>query len=155
MREAKRVDLSRRIVEMGEGDLPYDTLVIATGAQTSYFGHKSEWAQHALGLKSLADAVAARNRLLTALERAEMASDPAEQAREMTVVVVGGGPNGVAITGTISEFVQRTLAADFRRIDVRRAHHPGGCVAVNRPGGPSGCADRLLKESADVVLPYA
>ncbi|HTR35629.1 MAG TPA: NAD(P)/FAD-dependent oxidoreductase [Bryobacteraceae bacterium] len=122
MREAKRVDLSRRIVVMGEGDdLPYDTLVIATGAQTSYFGRDSEWAQHALGLKTLADAVAARNRLLTAFERAEMTSDPAEQARQMTVVVVGGGPTGVAITGTISEFVQRTLPADFRKIDVKRA----------------------------------
>jgi NADH dehydrogenase len=122
MREAKRVDVSRRLVVMGEGDdLPYETLVIATGAQTSYFGHESEWAQHALGLKTLADAVAARNRLLTAFERAEITSDPSEQARQMTVVVVGGGPTGVAITGTISEFVQRTLPADFRKIDVRRA----------------------------------
>ena len=122
MREARRVDTSRRVVVMSEGDdLPYDVLVIATGAQTSYFGHESEWAQHALGLKTLADAVTARNRLLTAFERAEMASDPAEQLRDMTVVVVGGGPTGVAITGTISEFVQRTLRADFRNIDVRRA----------------------------------
>jgi NADH dehydrogenase len=72
-------------------------------------------------LKTLPDAVAARNRLLTAFERAEMESDPVKQAREMTVVVVGGGPTGVAITGTISEFVQRTLRADFRRIDFRRA----------------------------------
>jgi NADH:ubiquinone reductase (H+-translocating) len=122
MREAKRVDMSRRVVVMSEGDnLPYDVLVIATGAQTSYFGHESEWAQHALGLKTLPDAIAARNRLLTAFERAEMESDPGKQARDMTVVVVGGGPTGVAITGTISEFVQRTLPADFRNIDIRRA----------------------------------
>jgi NADH:ubiquinone reductase (H+-translocating) len=122
MREAKRVDISRRVVVMSEGDdLPYDVLVIATGAQTSYFGHESEWAQHALGLKTLSDAIAARNRLLAAFERAEMESDPNKQARDMTVVVVGGGPTGVAITGTISEFVQRTLAADFRNIDVRCA----------------------------------
>ena len=122
MREAKRVEMSRRVVVMAEGDdLPYDVLVIATGAQTSYFGHESEWAQHALGLKTLADAVSARNRLLTAFERAEMESDPLKQAREMTVVVVGGGPTGVAIAGTISEFVQRTLPADFRNVDVRRA----------------------------------
>ena len=107
---------------MGEGDdLPYDVLVVATGAQTSYFGHESEWAQHALGLKTLSDAIAARNRLLKAFERAEMESDPAKQARDMTVVVVGGGPTGVAITGTISEFVQRTLPADFRNIDIRQA----------------------------------
>ncbi len=122
MREAKRVDISRRVVVMAEGvDLPYDVLVIATGAQTSYFGHESEWAQHALGLKTLGDAVAARNRLLTAFERAEMEPDPGKQARDMTVVAVGGGPTGVAITGTISEFVHRTLPADFRNIDVRRA----------------------------------
>jgi NADH dehydrogenase len=122
MREAKRVDTSRRVVVMSEGaDLPYDVLVLATGAQTSYFGHESEWAQHALGLKTLPDAIAARNRLLKAFERAEMESDPAQRARNLTVVVVGGGPTGVAITGTISEFVQRTLPADFRNIDTRRA----------------------------------
>src|ERR1700756_5229133 len=122
MREAKRVDTSRRFVVMSEGDdLPYDVLVIATGAQTSYFGHESEWAQHALGLKTLSDAVTARNRLLTAFERAAMEPDPVKQARDMTVVVVGGGPTGVAITGTISEFVQRTLPADFRDVDLRRA----------------------------------
>jgi NADH dehydrogenase len=86
----------------------------------SYFGHQ-EWSKNALGLKTLSDAVAARNRLLTAFERAEMESDPVKQARSMTVVVVGGGPTGVAITGTISEFVQRTLRADFRNIDFRRA----------------------------------
>jgi NADH:ubiquinone reductase (H+-translocating) len=121
MREAKQVDMSRRVVIMAEGgDLAYDILVIATGAQTSYFGHESEWGEHALGLKTLADAIAARNRLLTAFERAEMASDPAQQARDITVVVVGGGPTGVAITGTISEFVQRTLSADFRNIDTRQ-----------------------------------
>ncbi len=118
MREAKRIDTSRQVVAMSEGDdLAYDVLVIATGAQTSYFGHESEWAEHALGLKTLPDAIAARNRLLKAFERAEMESDPAKQTRDTTVVVVGGGPTGVAITGTISEFVQRTLAADFRNID--------------------------------------
>src|ERR1700756_2825902 len=122
MREAMRVDISRRIIVMSEGDdLPYDVLVIATGAQTSYFGHESEWAQYALGLKTLSDAVTARNRLLTAFERAALELDPDKQARDMTVIVVGGGPTGVAITGTISEFVQRTLPQDFRNIDVRRA----------------------------------
>ena len=122
MREAKRIDMSHRVVVMSEGiDLAYDILVIATGAQTSYFGHESAWAQHALGLKTLPDAIAARNRLLKSFERAEMESEPAKQTRDMTVVVVGGGPTGVAITGTISEFVQRTLPADFRNIDTRRA----------------------------------
>jgi NADH:ubiquinone reductase (H+-translocating) len=122
MREARRVDTSRRLVVMSEGDnLAYDMLVIATGAQTSYFGHESDWAQHALGLKTVSDAIAARNRLLTAFERAAMESDSSKQVRDMTVVVVGGGPTGVAITGTITEFVQRTLPADFPNIDLRRA----------------------------------
>ncbi|MEX2695249.1 NAD(P)/FAD-dependent oxidoreductase [Rhizobium mongolense] len=122
MREAMRIDLSRRIVVMSEGDdLAYDFLVVATGAQTSYFGHELEWAEHALGLKSLGDAIAARNRLLKAFERAEMEPDPRKQARDMTVVVVGGGPTGVAIAGTIREFTQRTLASDFRYIDLRKA----------------------------------
>ena len=122
MREALRIDVKRRVVVMGEGDeLPYDMLVIATGAQTSYFGHESEWAQHAQGLKTLQDAIAARNRLLTAFEHAELESHPDKQARDTTIVVVGGGPTGVAITGTISEFVKRTLPADFRNIDIRQA----------------------------------
>jgi NADH dehydrogenase len=122
MRVATHVDTARQVVVMDVGDdLVYDILVVATGAQTSYFGREAEWAQHALGLKTLADAIAARNRLLKAFERAEMESDPAKQARDMTVVVVGGGPTGVAITGTISEFIGRTLPADFRRIDIRQA----------------------------------
>ena len=121
MREARHVDTVRRVIVMSEGDdLAYDVLVIATGAQTSYFGHESEWAQYALGLKTLSDAISARNRLLQAFERAELESDPIKRARDMTVVVVGGGPTGVAISGTLSEFVQRTLPADFRKIDARR-----------------------------------
>jgi NADH dehydrogenase len=121
MREAERIDTSRRVVVMSEGDdLRYDILVIATGAQTSYFGHE-EWSRHALGLKTLADATAARNRILKAFERAEIETDPEKRAFDTTVVVVGGGPTGVAITGTISEFVQRTLTGDFRNIDSRRA----------------------------------
>jgi NADH dehydrogenase len=144
MREAKRVDTSQRVVVMSEGDdLPYDLLIVATGAQTSYFGHE-EWSQNALGLKTLSDAVAARNRLLTAFERAEMESDPVKQARDMTVVVVGGGPTGVAITGTISEFVQRTLRADFRNIDFRCAR----IVLVE--SGP-----RLLPAFSEIHSAYA
>ncbi|MBV9597242.1 MAG: FAD-dependent oxidoreductase, partial [Chloroflexi bacterium] len=122
MGEVTRVDLSRRSVVMAGGqELAYDTLVVASGAQTSYFGHEADWRQHALGLKSLADAIAARNQLLSAFERAELAFSPAEQARGMTVVVVGGGPTGVAITGSISELVRRTLPADFRNLDFGRA----------------------------------
>ena len=139
-----------RFVVMGEGDnLPYDVLVVATGAETSYFGHKVEWEQHALGLKTLADAVAARNRLLTAFERAEMGSNAAQQARDMTVVVGGGGPTGVAITGTLSEFVRRTLPGDFRNIDLRRARivlvEAGPRLLPGFKEGHSSYASRALK----------
>jgi NADH dehydrogenase len=95
-------------------------------------------------LKTLPDAVGARNRLLTAFERAEIESDPVKQTRDMTVVVVGGGPTGVAITGTISEFIQRTLSADFRKIDIRRAR----IVLVE--AGP-----RLLPAFSEVHSAYA
>jgi NADH dehydrogenase len=160
LREATRIDTSRRAVE-GD-DLAYDILVVATGAQTSYFGREAEWAQHALGLKTLADAIVARNRLLKAFERAEMEPDPSKQARDLTVVVVGGGPTGVAITGTISEFVQRTLPAAFSerhssyakraleraevevrlgRYDRRPAHRSSYCVVVRRCSGGAGGKD--------------
>ena len=123
MREALRVDVTRRVVVMGEGDdLPYDMLVIATGAQTSYFGHESEWAQHAQGLKTLSGChYCAQPALEPRSNGRRWNPIPDKQARDTTIVVVGGGPTGVAITGTISEFVKRTLPADFRKIDIRRA----------------------------------
>jgi NADH:ubiquinone reductase (H+-translocating) len=100
--------------------IPYDYLVLATGARHAYFGHE-DWEPHAPGLKSIDDATAIRRRVLMAFERAEMTTDTRVRERLLTFVVVGAGPTGVELAGTIAELARRTLAADFRRIDSRSA----------------------------------
>ena len=119
MGEVTAVDCARKVVTLGSAPIAYDWLVLATGATHGYFGH-DEWAEHAPGLKTLDDAVAIRRRLLLAFERAEMASNPAESARLLTVAIVGGGPTGVELAGAIAELSRRALARDFRVIDPRR-----------------------------------
>jgi NADH dehydrogenase len=118
--EVREVDAARRRVVLPELMVPYDFLVIATGSEFSYFGHP-EWAAHAPGLKSIEDATTIRRRILLAFERAEMAEDPAESARCMTFILVGGGPTGVEMAGAIADMARHTLAPDFRRIDPARA----------------------------------
>lgn len=95
---------------------PYDTLLLAAGARTGYFGH-DEWAKHSLGLKSLADAQNIRRTVLSNLERAELSTDAAERARLMTIAIVGGGPTGVELAGAFADLVHRSLKSNFRRID--------------------------------------
>ena len=95
---------------------PYDYLVVAAGARTSYFGH-DDWARFAPGLKDLDDALEIRRRVLIALEAAERAADPAERQRLLTFVVVGGGPTGVELAGAIADLSRDILANDFRRVD--------------------------------------
>jgi NADH dehydrogenase len=98
--------------------VPYDYLVVATGAMGSYFGHDT-WASFAPGLKSLDDALAIRNRILLAFEAAEqeMAQDPQKAYALLTTVIVGGGPTGMELAGAIAEMVRKALAHDFRHID--------------------------------------
>lgn len=121
MAEVTGVDTSARAVRLADGRmLPYDYLVLATGAAYSFFGH-DEWRAHALVLKSLEDALAIRARLLEAFERAEQTSDPAEARRLLTFAIVGGGPTGVELAGTIAELARTTLARDFACIDPRDA----------------------------------
>jgi putative oxidoreductase len=105
-----------REVMIGRSSLSYDYLVVATGAQHSYFG-KDDWAAYAPGLKTLEDATEIRRRLLTAFERAESADDPAERAAWMTFVIVGGGPTGVELAGAIAELARHGLDKEFRVID--------------------------------------
>jgi NADH dehydrogenase FAD-containing subunit/uncharacterized membrane protein YphA (DoxX/SURF4 family) len=105
-----------REVMIGGTCLSYDYLVLATGAQHSYFG-KDDWAPYAPGLKTIEDATEIRRRLLTAFERAEGADDPAERAAWMTFVVVGGGPTGVELAGAIAELARHGLDREFRAID--------------------------------------
>ncbi len=119
MGEVRAVDPVRKVVMLGEGPVAYDFLVLATGASHGYFG-REEWAAHAPGLKTLDDATAIRRRLLRAFERAEMASNPAEAARLLTIVIVGGGPTGVELAGAVAELARRTLVRDFRVIDPRQ-----------------------------------
>jgi NADH:ubiquinone reductase (H+-translocating) len=103
-------------VMLEAGPIAYDFLVLATGATHGYFG-RDEWALHAPGLKTLDDAIAIRRRILLAFERAEMASNPEECARLLTIAIVGGGPTGVELAGAVAELARRALARDFRVID--------------------------------------
>jgi NADH:quinone reductase (non-electrogenic) len=99
--------------------IPFDYLIIATGAEHAYFGN--DWASYAPGLKTIDDATYLRRRILLAFERAESESDPDERRRLLNFVVVGGGPTGVEMAGAIAELAKRALASDFRSIDPRCA----------------------------------
>ena len=96
--------------------IPYDYLILATGARHSYFG-RDEWERFAPGLKTLEDATEQRKRILLAFERAELEADAAERARLTTFVVIGGGPTGVETAGAIAELAKKALAKDYRRIN--------------------------------------
>jgi len=115
------VDGGARRVLLDDGQsLPYDTLVLATGCRHAYFGH-DEWEPFAPGLKTLEDATTVRRRILLAFERAECETDPRRRAALLTFVIVGAGPTGVELAGTIAELARDTLAPDFRNIDTRQA----------------------------------
>ncbi|MBS7700058.1 MULTISPECIES: NAD(P)/FAD-dependent oxidoreductase [unclassified Chelatococcus] len=118
--EVVSIDKVKRCVTLrGELDIPYDTLVLATGARHSYFGH-DDWERAAPGLKSLEDATTIRRRVLTAFEEAELSQDPDEREALLTFVVVGGGPTGVELAGIIAELAQEILPGEFRNIDTRQ-----------------------------------
>ncbi len=102
------------------GMVAYDTLVLATGARHAYFGH-DEWEPYAPGLKTLEDATAIRRRILLSFERAECETDAECRAALLTFVIVGGGPTGVELAGTIAELANENLVGEFRRIDTREA----------------------------------
>jgi NADH dehydrogenase len=112
------VDLERRLVRADERELPYDIVIVATGARHAYFGH-DEWEAVAYGIKTIDDATYLRRRILLAFETAETETDPAERRRLLNFVIVGGGPTGVEMAGAIAELARRALAADFRTIDSR------------------------------------
>src|SRR6516162_5594409 len=115
------VDAANRRVLLDDGaSLPYDTLVLATGARHAYFGH-DEWEAFAPGLKTLEDATTLRRHILVVFERAERETDPARRAARLTFVIVGAGPTGVELAGTIAELARQTLPPDFRKIDTRQA----------------------------------
>ena len=123
MLEVTRVDPDKRCVYFNDFDgeersLSYDYLILATGAQQSYFGH-DEFAPFAPGLKSLNDAMAVRDKLLKGFETAEVEVDPAQHHDLLTFVLVGAGPTGVEMAGAIADMLRGTLKSDFRRVDPR------------------------------------
>jgi NADH dehydrogenase len=118
--EVRSIDLAARTVVLDDGEaIAWDQLVVAAGATHGYFGH-DEWQRHAPGLKTLADAFEIRARMIGAFESAERARDEIERAAWLTFVVIGGGPTGVEMAGTMSEIAQHTLAREFRRIDPKQ-----------------------------------
>jgi NADH dehydrogenase len=137
------VDAAARTVQTNAGPIPYDYLVIATGATHSYFGH-DDWADAAPGLKRIEDALRIRARLLLAFEQAELAKDDAERKRLLTFVIVGGGATGVEMAGAIAEIARQTLIKDFRRID------PSTARIILIEAGP-----RVLPTMPDDLSDYA
>jgi putative oxidoreductase len=114
------IDTEKRLVLTARRQIPYDYLVLATGATHSYFG-KDEWAPHAPGLKYVEDALEVRRRILTAFERAEESVDQSEKAALLTFLIIGGGPTGVELAGAIAELARFGLNQDFRTFDPARA----------------------------------
>ena len=115
--EVTLIDKQSRQITLADGShLGYDTLMLCTGATHAYFGHE-EWAADAPGLKTLDDAIALRRKLLLAFERAEAEPDPARKAAWLSFAVVGGGPTGVELAGTLAEIARHTLRNEFRHID--------------------------------------
>ena len=120
MEDVRAIDTDKKCLRTQFGVVPYDYLVIATGAMHSYFGH-DDWSEYAPGLKRIEDATRVRRSILIAFERAEVIQNQDEQRRLLTFVIVGGGATGVEMAGAIADVARQTLAADFRRIDPRSA----------------------------------
>ena len=148
MDEARSIDPRQRRVELAGGSLDYDWLVVATGARHAYFGH-DEWSVHAPGLKTLGDALRIRHRMLAAFEAAEREPDPARQAHWLEFVIIGGGPTGVELAGTLAEIARHTLPREFRNCDPGRARihlvEAGPRVLASMPPALSERARRQLE----------
>lgn len=142
------IDKDRREVVLDDRRLPYDHLIVATGARHAYFGH-DEWESFAPGLKKIDDATELRRRILLAFEQAEMAMDEATRHRLLTFVVIGGGPTGVEMAGAIAEVAKMALARDFRHIDPRQARtiliEAGPRILAAFPPKLSAKAERALR----------
>src|SRR3984893_18295968 len=123
--EVTGFDLARRLVETPEQKIPYDYLVVAAGASHAYFGH-DDWEPWAPGLKTIEDALEIRRRVLLAFELAERqaasSDDKDREHAQLNFVVVGGGPTGVELAGTLAEISRQVLANEFRSIDPKRTH---------------------------------
>ncbi|QFI69303.1 NAD(P)/FAD-dependent oxidoreductase [Sinorhizobium alkalisoli] len=149
MDRVESVDTAARCVVTGARRIAYDYLIVATGARHTYFGNDA-WAEHAPGLKTIADATAIRGRILAAFEMAEVTDDVALRKRLLTFVVVGGGPTGVELAGAIAELARNTVVRDFRRIDSSTARvvlvEAGPLILPTMPSCLSKKAQRQLEK---------
>ena len=147
--EATAIEPDRRVVRLSDGEVPYDHLIISAGATHAYFGH-DEWRAYAPGLKTLEDALDMRRRVLLAFEQAERETDRARQRRLLTFVVIGGGPTGVELAGSLAEISRHALANDFRAIDPESARviliEGGPSVLASYPEDLSAFARRALEK---------
>ncbi len=137
------IDLQTRVVVSDRIRLPYDYMILATGSYHSYFG-RDEWAMHAPGLKRIIDATEIRKRILLAFELAEVGMSEEERRRQLTFVIIGGGPTGVEMAGAIAELARYTLASDFRNIN------PSSARVILVEAG-----DRLLRAFTETSSAYA
>jgi NADH dehydrogenase len=147
--EVTDIDVTARRVWLGaDASLEFEYLLLATGATHAYFGHE-EWAQYAPGLKTLDDALHLRRHLLLAFERAEAEVDPANRAAWLNFAIVGGGPTGVELAGTLAEIARHTLKSEFRNIDPSHARirliEAGPRILSSFPPDLSGAAQRQLE----------
>jgi NADH dehydrogenase len=149
------IDTAAHLVRTADLEVPYDFLVLATGATHSYFGH-DDWAAVAPGLKRIEDATNIRRRLLLAFEQAEKAADPATKQRLLTFVIVGGGATGVEMAGAVSELAKNALAADFRTFDPTKARiiliEAGARLLPAFPDQLSAYAQRALERAGVEVM---
>ena len=146
MAEVTGFDLDRRMVKTPDQEIPYDSLIVAAGASHAYFGHE-EWEPFAPGLKTIEDAIEIRRRVLLAFELAERRAAAGEGDEPLNFVVVGAGPTGVELAGTLAEICRHALAGDFHTIDPRRARiHllEGGPVVL--PAYPADLSHSALEQ---------
>lgn len=149
MADVRDIDLAKRRIDLDDGqELAYDYLLVASGATHAYFGH-DDWAPHAHGLKTLDDALHIRRRVLSAFEHAERESDAVRREAWLTFAVVGAGPTGVELAGTLAEIARHTLRRQFRRIDPTKARvlllEAGPRVLPAMPETLSASAQRQLE----------
>ncbi|MCE9499517.1 MAG: FAD-dependent oxidoreductase, partial [Leptospira sp.] len=142
MGEVNGIDKQNKILFFGHRSLRYDYLILAMGARTSYFGNKN-WMKYSMGLKSLSDALKIRKNILLSYEKAELAEDPEEVRALLSYVIIGGGPTGVELAGSLAELSRRIITGDFRNI------HPEASQITLIEAG-----DRLLKSFSEKLSTF-